>query len=183
MNKNSRLGLNILAIAVGMFGLAYASVPLYDIFCRMTGFGGTTMVAGVAPQQVIDRDIKILFNTEVSPDLSWEFKTMQSTVHVNVGEQKLAFFEAVNTGSKPVVGMASYNVSPAKMGKYFNKLKCFCFEQQLIRPGEKISFPISFFIDPEIMNDKNLNDVQEVTLSYTFFKYKDQNIANLRNGN
>ena len=176
MKKNSQTALNILAVVVGMFGLAYASVPLYNIFCKATGWGGTTQEAKIAPDKVIDRKIKVLFNTDVSPELDWQFKKLQDTVTVNVGENKLVFFEATNVGDKPIVGRAEYNVSPAKMGMYFVKLKCFCFQQQVINPGQKVTFPVSFFIDPEIMNDKNLNDVNEVTLSYTFFKYKDQNI-------
>lgn len=179
--SNGQTALNFLAIAVGMFGLAYAAVPLYDIFCKTTGFGGTTQEARVAPDKIIDRNIKVLFNTDVSPELDWEFKKLQSVVHVKVGETKLAFFEATNIGREPIVGMAEYNVSPAKMGQYFVKMKCFCFVQQVINPGQKVSFPISFFIDPEIMNDRNLDDVNEVTLSYTFFKYKDQDIKKIRN--
>lgn len=174
MKKNSQTALNVLAIVVGMFGLAYASVPLYDIFCKVTGFGGTTQQSEVTPDKVYERQIKVLFNTDVSPDLSWEFRHLQDNVTVKVGEDKLVFFEAVNTGDKPAVGMATYNVTPNKMGLYFVKLKCFCFEQQVIKPGQKVSFPVSFFIDPEIMNDKNLDEVKEVVLSYTFFKYKDQ---------
>jgi cytochrome c oxidase assembly protein subunit 11 len=181
MKKNSQTALNILAIAVGMFGMAYASVPLYNIFCKITGFGGTTQEAKETPSQVINRDMKVIFNTDVSPELSWDFKPLQTTTKVKVGEQKLVFFEARNYGTEPIAGMASYNVTPDKMGVYFTKLKCFCFEQQVINPGEKITFPVSFFIDPEIMNDKNLNDVNEVTLSYTFFKYKDQDLTKLRN--
>jgi cytochrome c oxidase assembly protein subunit 11 len=178
MKKNSRIAINILSIVIGMFGLAYASVPFYEIFCRVTGYGGTTMVAKSTPTKIYDRNIKVLFNTDISPDLDWKFHGLQTTTNVKIGETKLVFFEAENTGSTPIVGMASYNVQPDKMGQYFNKLKCFCFEKQIIYPGEKVTFPVSFFIDPEIMNDKNLSDVTDVTLSYTFFRYKDQNVNN-----
>ena len=151
MKKNSQTALNVLAIVVGMFGMAYASVPLYDAFCRVTGFGGTTQEATSAPTEVYDREIEVLFNTETSDKLPWKFKNLEDKVKVKVGETRLSFFEATNTSDEPVVGMATYNVAPLKMGQYFNKLKCFCFEQQLIKPGEKITFPISFFIDPEIL--------------------------------
>ncbi len=176
MKKNSRFALNILAIVVGMFGLAYASVPLYSMFCKVTGYGGTTQEGKAIPDKVYDREIKVFFNTDVNPELSWKFKPLQPIVKVKVGETKLVFFEAENYGTEPEIGVASYNVSPDKMGQYFDKVQCFCFSQQLINPGQKVSFPVSFFIDPEIMNDKNLADVNEVTLSYTFFKYKDQDI-------
>ncbi len=181
MKKNSQTAMNVLAIVVGMFGLAYASVPLYNAFCKITGFGGTTQEAISLPDKIYNRDIKVLFNTEVSPELDWKFKHLQDSVVVKVGEEKLAFFEATNVGTKPLVGMASYNVVPTKMGQYFVKLKCFCFEQQVINPGQKVSFPVSFFIDPEIMNDKNLDDVKEVVLSYTFFKYEGKNIKKINN--
>jgi len=174
---NTRLVLNVLSIVVGMFGLAYASVPLYSLFCKATGFGGTTQEAVKMPERVFDRKIRVLFNTDVSPELSWQFKPLQSTQTVKVGETKLAFFEAENTGDEPVVGMAMYNVTPSKIGAYFDKVQCFCFNQQLIKPHQKVSFPVSFFIDPAIMDDKNLDDVSEVTLSYSFFKYKDQTLA------
>jgi cytochrome c oxidase assembly protein subunit 11 len=146
MKKNNQTALNVLAVIVGMFGMAYASVPLYDIFCKTTGWGGTTQEAKTAPDKIYDRKIKVLFNTDVNPELDWQFKKLQDTVTVNVGENKLVFFEATNIGDKPLVGMAQYNVSPPQMGQYFVKLKCFCFVQQVI------------------------------TLSYTFFRYKDQTI-------
>jgi cytochrome c oxidase assembly protein subunit 11 len=175
--SNTSLVLNILAVVIGMFGLAYASVPLYSLFCKTTGFGGTTQEAKKIPDKIIDRDIRVLFNTEVSSDLAWKFKPLQRTETVKVGETKLAFFEAENIGTEPIVGMAMYNVTPGKMGAYFDKVQCFCFNQQLIKPHQKVTFPVSFFIDPAIMNDKTLDDVSEVTLSYTFFKYKDQSLA------
>jgi cytochrome c oxidase assembly protein subunit 11 len=180
MNKNSQTALNVVAIVVGMFGLAYASVPLYDIFCRVTGFGGTTQEAATLPDKIYDREIEVLFNTEVDTELSWEFKKLQDSTKVNVGENELVFYEATNTGTEPIIGMASYNVQPSSMGKYFVKMKCFCFEQQLIRPGEKVTFPVSFFIDPSIMDDKQVEDVTDVTLSYTFYKYKEQDLEKLR---
>lgn len=179
MKKKSQTALNVLAIVVGMFGLAYASVPLYYAFCKITGLGGTTQEARVLPDKIIERHIRVLFNTEVDSALDWQFKKLQDVVDIRVGEEKLVFFEATNVGSEPLVGMANYNVQPSKMGEYFVKLKCFCFEQQVIKPGQKVTFPVSFFIDPSIMDDKNLDDVKEVVLSYTFYKYKDQDIKKL----
>lgn len=175
--KNKQLLWSLCAIVVGMAGLAYASVPLYDLFCRVTGFGGTTQVADSVPDTILDREVKVLFNTDVQPNLPWTFEAAQRETTVRIGESKLVFFSATNTSKKPVVGTSIYNVSPPKAGVYFNKVECFCFEEQLIEPGETIRFPVSFFIDPEMVDDRNLNRVNTITLSYTFFKAKtDANI-------
>lgn len=174
MNKNKQTALNILAFAVGMFGLAYASAPLYDAFCRVTGYGGTPKVgAEILPDKIYDREIKILFNTDVSPELGWSFKEEKSSIKVKVGENKLTFFKAKNETSDDITGIATYNVVPAKAAPYFTKLQCFCFEKQLLKSGEEMTFPVSFFIDPEIMNDSNLDETESITLSYTFFKAKE----------
>ncbi|HCR85910.1 MAG TPA: cytochrome c oxidase assembly protein [Alphaproteobacteria bacterium] len=171
MNKNSQTALNIAAVVIGMFGLAYASVPLYDAFCRLTGYGGTPNTSVTeAPTQIYDREIKVMFNTDVSPALNLEFKALQSKVTVKVGEQKLAFFTVENLSDKDDTLIATYNVVPETTGSYFVKLKCFCFDKQLIKARQKITFPVSFFIDPEIMNDKELDNVKTITLSYTFFR-------------
>lgn len=172
MNKNSQTALNIVAVIVGMFGLAYASVPLYNLFCRVTGFGGQTVIAENVPSKIYDRGITVLFDSNVNPELPWEFKPLQNKVTVKIGESGLALYEAQNKAATPITGTAIYNVTPYKAAKYFNKVECFCFEQQTLAPGEKIQFPVSFFVDPEIINDKNLSEVATVTLSYTFFEYK-----------
>lgn len=164
--------LSLLSIVVGMFLLAYASVPLYRIFCKITGTGGTTQVAKVAPGELGHRTIRIQFNSDTAPNLPWKFKPEQRETFVTTGEQKLAFFSAENTSDEPVKGMATYNVTPAKAGIYFNKIQCFCFNEQLLQPGQKISMPVSFFVDPEIEKDPNLRNVKTITLSYTFFKVK-----------
>ena len=153
--------------------MAYASAPLYDAFCRLTGYGGTPNIgAEILPDKIYNREIKILFNTDVSPELSWSFKAVKRSVKVKIGENKLAFFEAINEDGEDIEGVATYNVVPAKAAPYFTKLQCFCFEKQLLKSGEKMTFPISFFIDPEILNDSNLDDTKSITLSYTFFKAK-----------
>ncbi len=172
MNKNITTAINIFGVAVAMFALAYASVPLYDLFCKVTGFGGTTQIAKKAPEKIYDRKFKVLLNADVKPELDWSFYPVNNKVEVKLGENKLVFFEAINNSDKPIEGMATYNVLPEKIGGYFNKIQCFCFERQLIKPKEKIIFPVSFFIDPEILKNKELDNITDLTLSYTFFPYK-----------
>ncbi len=177
---NRRLGMTLAAVVVGMVGMAYASVPLYNLFCRVTGYGGTTQRADAAPGAAGERTFVIRFNADVSPDLDWGFRPEAHEVTVRVGEEKLAFYRAVNNGYEPVVGTAVYNVSPQKVGAYFNKVQCFCFEQQILKPGEEMDFPVSFFVDPEIIDDRNLDDVKIITLSYTFFPDRDAEAADRR---
>ncbi len=185
-NKNTALAINIAMVVVGMFCLAYAAVPLYDLFCRVTGFGGTTQAAIKIPDHVYDREVTVRFNTDTNPGLMWHFKAEQLQVKVKVGESKLVFFTAENFSDTPLTGVATFNVTPDKAGIYFNKVQCFCFENQTIKPGEKVTFPVSFFIDPAILDDKNLDEVKTVTLSYTFFKAKNlakQKLPNQPTGN
>ncbi len=170
--SNYTTALNVIGVVVGMFALAYASVPLYDLFCKVTGFAGTTQSATFVPEKIYDRKITVLFNTDVNPELPWEFKSLQKKVKVKVGENKLVFFEAKNISDQPIEGIATYNVVPEAFGAYFNKLQCFCFERQVLKPGETMNFPVSFFIDPAIMEDSELKGFNDVTLSYTFFPYK-----------
>ncbi len=173
-NKNRNFAISLAMLVCGMIMLAYASVPLYDLFCRVTGFNGTTMRAESSPNQVFDREIIVRLNTETDKNLAWDFKPEQNEVRLKVGENKLAFFSAQNISDANLTGTAVYNVTPEKAGKYFNKIQCFCFENQLLKAGEKMEFPVSFFIDPEILNDRNLDDVKTITLSYTFFKVQNQ---------
>ncbi|MBT3401968.1 MAG: cytochrome c oxidase assembly protein [Rhodospirillaceae bacterium] len=175
--RNARtLGL-VAAVGFGMLGLAYASVPLYDLFCRVTGYGGTTQVASEASTAVIDRAMKIRFDAAVHPNLAWTFQPMERKTQVQVGENRLAYFVAENTGTETVVGTAAFNVTPAKAGQYFNKLECFCFTEQVLRPGERLEMPVSYFLDPDLDKDRNLDDVTTVTLSYTFMRAADQSAA------
>jgi cytochrome c oxidase assembly protein subunit 11 len=170
--KNARLALNIGAIAIGMVMMAYASVPLYSLFCKVTGFGGTTQTAIAAPTNILDREMTVRFNSDTAPSLGWTFEPMQKEVRVKIGEQKLIFFTAENKSKNSVVGTSVYNVTPVKAGSYFNKIQCFCFTEQTLDPGEKATFPVSFFIDPDIAEDRHMNDIKTITLSYTFFKAK-----------
>lgn len=169
---NQNIALNISAIAVGMFCMAYASVPLYNLFCRVTGYGGTTQQASQAPENILERQVTVRFNADVAPDMPWRFTPEQNAVKLHIGENRLIYFSAENTSDTAITGMATYNVTPDKAGAYFNKIQCFCFDSQTIEPGEKITFPVSFFIDPGIADDKNMDDVKTITLSYTFFRAK-----------
>lgn len=173
-SNDKRLALNLAMIVAGMLMLAYASVPLYDLFCRVTGFGGTTQQAVAAPpaSAILDRKVTVSFNADTAGDLPWEFKPMQKGVNVRVGENKLIFYTAKNISDKPVTGIATFNVTPEKAGGYFNKIQCFCFENQTLQPGEEVTMPVSFFVDPSVVNDKNMDDLQDITLSYTFFAAK-----------
>ncbi len=153
-----------------MTGLAFASVPLYRLFCQVTGYGGTTQVAEAAPGRVSERRITVRFNADVNPKLPWNFQPLERAVTLRVGEPGLAFYRAVNLTDQPVSGTATFNVTPLKAGQYFNKTQCFCFDEQRLEAGEAVEMGVSFFIDPAILEDRNLDDVTTVTLSYTFFR-------------
>ena len=170
--KNGLLFLNILMLSAGMLMLTYASVPLYRLFCQRTGFGGTPQISKAYPTEVTNRIVHIRFDTNVDPTLGWEFQPDQKEVTFKVGENALAFFRAKNISDKPEWGMATYNVSPEKAAQYFNKVQCFCFNKQLIKPGQEVQFPVSFFVDPEFVRNKFMDDVDTITLSYTFYKYE-----------
>jgi cytochrome c oxidase assembly protein subunit 11 len=144
-------------------------VPLYRLFCKTTGYGGTTQVAKAAPAVPAEQTIKVRFNADVDPGLPWLFQPAQREVVVRLGEQHLAFFHARNRSDRPITGQAVYNVTPDKAGAYFDKIACFCFTEQVLQPGEEVDMPVSFFVDPAILNDRNTRDVKTITLSYTFF--------------
>jgi cytochrome c oxidase assembly protein subunit 11 len=169
-NKNLKVATIVASVAVGMVGLAYASVPLYDLFCRVTGFGGTTQRADAAPATVLDRTIRIAFDANVNSGLGWEFKPVQRQQTVRIGEQSLAFYHATNVGKDPVTGTATFNVSPPQAGSYFSKIQCFCFTEQTLQPGQSIDMPVTYYVDPDIANDPDLKNLDTITLSYTFFK-------------
>ena len=171
--KNTSTAIAMLSIGLGMFLLAFASVPLYRVFCQVTGFGGTTQEASSVPVQIGKRIINVQFNADTDPNLPWKFKPEQRQVAVHTGEQTLIYYAAENISDEAVTGVATYNVTPNKAGAYFNKVQCFCFTNQTLNPDEKMPMPVSFFIDPEIENDPNLQDVSTITLSYTFFKVKE----------
>lgn len=175
--KNNRLAIIAVSVVLGMVGLAYASVPLYNLFCKVTGYGGTTQRAEMFDAQVIDRDMKVRFVANVHRDMPWDFKPQQGTQQLKVGEQGLAYFEAHNPTNQTIVGTATYNVAPHKAGLYFAKVECFCFTEQVLKPGETVVMPVVYFIDPLIEEDRNLNEVTEVTLSYTFFVMDDEDAS------
>lgn len=168
--RSRRTVLFCLATVAGMGALSYASVPLYDLFCRVTGYGGTTQVAESSEGiETLDRQITIRFNADVARDMPWRFRPQQRAVTVQVGEERLAFYSAYNPTDHPVAGTATYNVSPAKAGVYFHKIDCFCFTEQVLEGGRSVQMPVSFFVDPSIADDRGMDDVNEITLSYTFF--------------
>lgn len=155
-----------------MLGLSFASVPLYKIFCQQTGFGGTTQVAYEFPTWVANRKLKIEFNADTAKGLPWSFEPLQRSIETYAGEQAFAVYHVKNESDEPIVGMAVYNVSPAKAGPYFRKVECFCFLEQKLNAHQSIDMPLLFFIDPDIVNDPNLDDVNTITLSYTFFPFE-----------
>lgn len=151
-----------------MTGLGYASVPLYRLFCQVTGLNGTTQ-RGLAAPGAIGRDIRVGFDSNVSPDLPWKFAPVERSQTVRIGARSLAFFTATNTATKSITGSATFNVSPAQAGRYFTKIQCFCFNQQTLKPGETVRMPVIFFVDPAIAQDPDAKDVSTITLSYTFY--------------
>lgn len=170
-DRNRRLGLVTLGVALAMLGLAFASVPLYRLFCQVTGFAGTTRrVAEVdLPAQALAREMTVRFDANVRDGLSWRFEPVNKSEVVRIGEKRLAFFRAVNTSDRPVTGRATFNVSPDTAGYYFSKVQCFCFTEQTLAPGETVMMPVVYFIDPAIVKDDDGRRVEEVTLSYTFY--------------
>lgn len=170
MNNASKTALQLTSVAVVMASLSFAAVPFYDWFCRVTGFGGTTLTASEAPSAPLERTMRIRFDASLASDMPWKFKPMQREMEVRIGEVGLAFYEAHNPTDQRVAGTASYNVAPFAAGGYFTKIDCFCFEQQVLEPGETVKMPVTFFIDPEIVKDREGKFVREVTLSYTFHK-------------
>jgi cytochrome c oxidase assembly protein subunit 11 len=157
-----------LSAVAAMGALSYAAVPLYRMFCQVTGFGGTTQRAEKAPDVVLDRVVTVRFDANVTPGMAWEFEPEQRTMRVKVGENVLAFYKASNKSDKALTGEASFNVSPDIAGIYFAKIECFCFKEQTLEPGETIEMPVSFFVDPKIAEDRDADGVHEITLSYTF---------------
>ena len=156
-------------IALVMLGLAFASVPLYRIFCQATGFAGTTMRATAASKTVIDKTITVRFDGNVANGLAWKFEPVRSTIEVKLGETRVALYRAKNLSNKTIVGTATFNVAPESAGAYFNKLACFCFTEQTLKPGEEVEMPVSFFVDPAFATARETRGITQITLSYTFF--------------
>lgn len=160
-------GISVL-VAVGMLGMAYAAVPLYQMFCQVTGYGGTTQRVAKPSDTVLDRMVTVRFDANVN-GLPWTFEPVVRTVDVHVGENTLAFYRATNNSDRALVGAAAFNVSPDVVGLFFNKLDCFCFKEQRLEPGETIEMPVTFYVDPALVDDKDASKVTDITLSYTFY--------------
>ena len=168
IEKKKLTPLVLAGIFVLMLGLSYASVPLYEIFCRVTGFGGTTQVADKAQKIVLDKVVSVRFDTNVN-NLPWDFKAKSNVMDVKVGQVNKIEFEVTNNSNEPTAGVASFNVSPSSFGKYYSKLGCFCFEKQELKAGETATYVMTFYLDPEMVNDATVKNLQDVTMSYTFF--------------
>jgi cytochrome c oxidase assembly protein subunit 11 len=180
MQSNRTIALQLASIAAGMLMLAYASVPLYRLFCQVTGFGGTTQrVEGMQASRLTDHTLTISFDANTDQRLPWAFEPVEKSVTVKVGQNRLIAFRARNEAAVPTKGTATYNVTPFAAGKYFNKIQCFCFKEQQLAAGQSANLPVSFFIDPAILDDPELRDVTNITLSYTFFSYESANKSKL----
>jgi cytochrome c oxidase assembly protein subunit 11 len=165
------------AAVLGMTGMAFAAVPLYQAFCRITGYGGTTQEASVAPGQVLERRINVRFDSNIAPGLPVEFEPRQLSETLRIGETGLAFYRLRNLSDQPIVARATYNVTPHVAGQYFAKLECFCLQDQTIGAGEEAELPVVFFVDPEMADDPDTREIETLTLSYTFFRAVDQSAA------
>ena len=168
LSENGRVVAQTTAVVIGMGSLGWASVPLYDLFCRVTGYGGTTSVSDGSNLEVLDQTIQVRFDASKARDMPWEFTPLQREMEVRIGETGLAFYEAYNPTDKPVAGTASYNVAPFAAGLYFAKIECFCFTEQVLMPGERMTMPVTFYVDPDMVNDIEAKGIPEITLSYTF---------------
>ena len=185
-DKNARLAWTMVAIVGGMLGLSYAAVPLYEAFCKATGFAGTPLVAKEGAQgadrPVIGRTVEVRFDSNTDANLPWRFEPVQRSVKVHLGEEKLVFFRATNRSQRPIVGTATYNVTPEWTAGWFNKVQCFCFNEQLLQPGQSIDMPVLFFVDADMDKDRRYDDVRTITLSYTFFEAKTERAKTLLGG-
>ena len=166
--KNRHLVAVLSTVAMGMIGMSYAAVPLYDLFCRVTGYGGTTQIAVEKNDTVTQRPIKVRFDAMVT-NIDWAFQPVQRQIELQVGENAVAFYRATNRSKQSLTGTATFNVTPLKVGVYFSKVACFCFTDQTLEPGQTVEMPVAFYVDPEISSDPNLDDVKTITLSYTFY--------------
>jgi cytochrome c oxidase assembly protein subunit 11 len=164
------LAAGLASVVAGMVGMSFAAVPLYRMFCAATGYGGTPQIGPAVSRSVSARTIAVRFNADTSPDMPWQFAPEQRQVTLRLGDEQVAFYQARNTAAYPVTGIAVYNVTPDKVGKYFHKTACFCFNEQTLAPNQQMQFPVSFWVDPAIAADPNTADVDTITLSYTFFR-------------
>lgn len=170
MTDNGKTVVRLASVILVMGALAWASVPFYDWFCRVTGFGGVTQEADAGSDVILEQTIKVVFDASKDRDMMWEFKPQQHEMTVRIGETGLAFYEAYNPTDRPIAGQASYNVAPYEAGAFFSKIDCFCFTEQVLMPGERVDMPVTFFVDPEMVDDRDAKYVKEITLSYTFYE-------------
>ncbi len=168
--NNRRTALWLVAVVPVMLGGSYAAVPLYRLFCQVTGYGGTTSVAEAPSGEVLDQTVRIRFDANTAPDMPWEFRPLTRTMEVRLGETAMTFYEAHNPTDERIAGTASYNVAPYAAGSFFDKIACFCFEMQILEPGERVEMPVSFFVDPEMIKDREGRYVHDITLSYTMHR-------------
>jgi cytochrome c oxidase assembly protein subunit 11 len=184
-NANRRTAFIFAIIGLGMLALAFASVPLYRLFCQVTGFGGTTqrMAVGTSePVPVPGKSVSVRFDGNIGGGLPWLFRPEQQTQTVTIGDRRLAFFRATNNSDKPITGSAGYNVSPDEAGRYFVKIECFCFQEQTLQPGESVDMPVTYYVDPAILDDATAGKISEITLSYTFYPVNRQSSAAVEGG-
>jgi cytochrome c oxidase assembly protein subunit 11 len=174
---NVQVALGLATIILGMVGLTAASVPLYRLFCQVTGYGGTTQVASEGLPDVQEQTIRVRFDASIGDDLPWRFQPATREIEVRIGEENLAFYQAANLADQPIVGNATFNVTPHKAGPYFSKIACFCFTEQTLQPGEQVDMPVSFYVDPGILDDDSTRNLKTITLSYTFFMLEDETKA------
>lgn len=170
MDPKTKTVVQTAGTVVIMGALAWASVPFYDWFCRVTGFGGTTLTADAGADVILDQTIKIRFDASKDRDMQWEFRPVEHSTTIRIGETGLAFYEAYNPTDRPIAGSASYNVAPFEAGGFFTKIDCFCFEEQLLQPGERVLMPVTYYVDPEIVDDRDAKYLKAITLSYTFYE-------------
>lgn len=168
--SNRRTVLTLVAVVLTMGALSWAAVPFYSWFCKVTGFGGTTNVAEQASDRVLDEKVRVRFDSNVDPNMGWTFRPLQREMELRIGENAIAFYEAVNTTDQPITGTASYNVAPDAAGYFFNKIECFCFTEQTLQPGERVEMPVSFYVDAEMVSDRDAGRIRDITLSYTFHR-------------
>lgn len=181
--RNTRTARRLVVVAVGMVALAYAAVPLYEMFCRVTGFAGTPVIAQAGGERaVLARAVSVRFDSNVDPNLPWRFQPVERELKVRLGEERLVHYRVTNVSQRPIVGTATYNVTPEPAGPWFNKVQCFCFTEQLLMPGQSVDMPVVFFVDPEMDKDRRYDNVRTVTLSYTFFEAKTERAKILLGG-
>ena len=183
LTKPQKTVMGLTGVVMVMGALGWAAVPMYDWFCRVTGYGGTTQASNTASDTILDQTITIRFDASLERGMAWDFTPVEREVEMRIGETGLAFYEAYNPTNRPIAGTASYNVAPYAAGSFFTKIDCFCFEEQVLQPGERVMMPVTFYVDPEIVNDREGQYVHHITLSYTFYETElPEEMANLSTG-